>query len=109
LTLVPEVPAEMDWETVVTPAIPARKVLTFDDLIHLIATYPVEFVNTDENWKKFGIKIFEGYSSSALNFDFWDDNDLESFSSISVEFTWLADENWKKFEIFDEQWVYLVS
>lgn len=80
-----------------------RKVLTFDDLISILNTYEVTFVNTDSDWKQFGVKILKGYSAWNLAFDFGDDDDLESFSKIPLEFKWTADTNWKMFEIFDEQ------
>ena len=59
-----------------------RKVLTFDDFIKLIDLYPVEFINTDDTWKIFGIRIFQGYNAWNLAFDFGDDEDLESFSKV---------------------------
>lgn len=81
----------------------ARKVLTFDDFIKVLDTGEVAFVNTDSDGKQFGVKILKGYSAGNLAFDFGDDDDLETFSKISLEFKGIADENWKMFEIFDEQ------
>jgi len=80
-----------------------RKTLTYSDLLKILSLYEVTFENTDENWKKFGIKIFKWYSVSNLSFDFPEDDDLESVSSIPVEFMWYPSDNNKLFEIFDEQ------
>lgn len=80
-----------------------RKILTFDDLINVLDTYEVTFVNTDEDGKQFGVKVLKGYSAGNLAFDFGDDDDLESFSKIPLEFKGLSDSNGKMFEIFDEQ------
>lgn len=80
-----------------------RKVLTFDDLITLMNTYEVSFVNTDSDGKQFGVKILKGYSVWNIAFDFGDDDDLESFSKIPLEFNGISDVTGKMFEIFDEQ------
>ncbi len=80
-----------------------RKVLTFDDLIKVLNTGEVSFVNTDSAGKQFGVKILKGYSAGNLSFDFGDDDDLESFSKIPLEFKGVPDINGKMFEIFDEQ------
>ncbi|MBT3726220.1 hypothetical protein HOG21_00520 [bacterium] len=68
-----------------------------------LSLYEVIFENTDENGKKFGIKIYKGYATSNLAFDFPEDDDLESVSSIPVEFVGYPDGNNNLFEIFDEQ------
>lgn len=80
-----------------------RKVLTFDDLIQLLNTYEVSFVNTDSDGKQFWVKILKGYSVWNLAFDFGDDDDLESFSKIPLEFNGMGNSSGKMFEIFDEQ------
>lgn len=82
-----------------------RKVLTFDDVISVLNTGEVSFVNTDSDGKQFGVKILKGYSAGNLAFDFGDDDDLESFSKIPLEFKGVPDINGKMFEIFDEQWL----
>ena len=79
------------------------KTLTYEDLLKALTLYEVVFENTDENGKKFGIKIYKGYASSNLAFDFPEDDDLESTATIPVEFVWYPDDNNKVFEIFDEQ------
>lgn len=82
-----------------------RKVLTFDDLIRIMDTYEVSFVNTDEDGKQFGVKILKGYSAWNLSFDAWDDEDLEQYSKIPLEFKGMSDDTGKMFELFDEQGV----
>lgn len=80
-----------------------RKVLTYDDLIRAIEMYPIEFVNTNADGKKFGIKIFKGYATNSMSFNFPDDEDLEATIELPIEFGAYPDENNKYFEIFDEQ------
>jgi len=79
------------------------KTLTYKDLLKALTLYELIFENTDENGKKFGIKIYKGYATSNLAFDFPEDDDLESVSSIPVEFIGYPDQNNNVFEIFDEQ------
>ncbi len=82
---------------------PKRKVLTYDDLIRAIEMYPIEFVNTNAEGKKFGVKIFKGYATNSMNFNFPDDEDLEATIELPIEFGAYPDENNQYFEIFDEQ------
>lgn len=93
------------WEITVTydytPNV--TKTLTYKDLLKALTLYEVIFENTDENGKKFGIKIYKGYATSNLAFDFPEDDDLESVASIPVEFMGYPDGNNNVFEIFDEQ------
>ena len=93
------------WEITMTYDITpnVRKTLTYKDLLKVLSLYEVVFENTDENGKKFWVKLFQWYSTSNLSFDFPDDDDLESVVSIPVEFVGYPDENNKLFEIFDEQ------
>ena len=81
----------------------ATKTLTYKDILKALSLYEVIFENTDENGKKFGIKIYKGYATNNLAFDFPEDDDLESVSSIPVEFIGYPDGNNNLFEIFDEQ------
>lgn len=81
----------------------ARKTLTYEELLKALNLYELIFENTDENGKKFWIKIYKWYSTSNLAFDFPEDDDLESVASIPVEFIWYPDQYNKVFEIFDEQ------
>jgi len=80
-----------------------KKTLTYEEILKALNLYEVTFENTDENGKKFWIKIYKWYSTSNLAFDFPEDDDLESVSSIPVEFIWYPDQYNKVFEIFDEQ------
>lgn len=79
------------------------KTLTYEELLKALNLYELVFENTDENGKKFWIKIYKWYSTSNLAFDFPEDDDLESIASIPVEFIGYPDDNNKVFEIFDEQ------
>ena len=81
----------------------AKKTLTYEELLKALNLYELVFENTDENGKKFWIKIYKWYSTSNLAFDFPEDDDLESVASIPVEFIWYPDQYNKVFEIFDEQ------
>lgn len=74
-----------------------RKILTFDDFSKALDLYPIVFENTDSDGKKFWIKINKWFATSNLSFDFPKDDDLESFSKISLEFEWYPDENNKVF------------
>ncbi len=80
-----------------------RKVLTFDDLIHALTSFPLEFINTDENSKVWWVKLFKAYVNNGLNLSFPGDEDLENVVEFPVEFTGIADSNNKVFEIIDEQ------
>ena len=79
------------------------KAVIYKDVLKALNLYEVTFENTDENGKKFGIKIYKGYATSNLAFDFPEDDDLESVASIPVEFIGYPDGNNNIFEIFDEQ------
>lgn len=81
----------------------AKKVITYDDVIKAITMYPVEFLNTDENWKVFGVKIFQAYASNSLSMSFAWDDDLENSSEIPVEFGAYPNDNNQYYEIIDEQ------
>ncbi len=80
-----------------------RKVLTYDDFLRVIETYPLVFENTDSKGKKFGVKIFQAYATNSINFTFPDDEDLEATIELPIEFGAYPNDDNKYFEIFDEQ------
>lgn len=83
--------------------VPARKVLTYDDLIRAITLYPVEFENTDADGKKFGIKLFNAYATNSLAMTFPEDDNLEATVEVPVEFGAYVNEDNQFVEIYDEQ------
>lgn len=80
-----------------------KKVLTYDDVLRAIELYPIEFVNTDAEGKKFGIKIFKAYATNSLNFTFPSDEELDKTIELPIEFGAYPNEDNKYFEMFDEQ------
>jgi len=81
----------------------ASKKLTYDDVIDVLTLNPVTFENTNSDWKKFSLNILQWVATSWLAFDFANDDDLENFASIPVEFEWYPTSENKLFEIYDEQ------
>jgi hypothetical protein len=79
------------------------KKITYNDLIKLSSMYPLEFTNTDANWKVFSIKIYKAYSTNSLSLPFNGDNEIDKNIIIPLEFWAYADTSWNYFEINDEQ------
>lgn len=90
-------------EADVSKGLKKRKILTFDDVIRKITTYPLEFFGTDEDGNKFGLRIFDAYAISHINWTFPDDYDMEATLELPVEFGAYPNENGKYFELIDEQ------
>lgn len=80
-----------------------RKIITYDDLIKAITMYPVEFINTNANGEKFGVKIFQAYATNGLSLPFPSDEDLEASMEVPIEFGAYPNENNQYFELIDEQ------
>ena len=79
-----------------------RLVITYDELIKALELFPITFVNTiEEKW--FWIKFFKAFCSSNIVLNFPSDEELEKTMELPIEFQAFPDDNWKLFEIFDEQ------
>lgn len=84
---------------------PAEAVqILYKDLLENLSTNRFRFVNTDENGKKFGIEIYEGYNRAGVELLFRPDDDVENVMELPIELkAYPVSGSNNLFRIFDEQ------
>lgn len=93
----------IDWVSNTDNPGKTRKVITYDDLIRAITMYPVEFINTNADWEKFWVRIFQAYALNGLTLPFGSDEELEASMEVPIEFGAYPNVDNKYFEVIDEQ------
>ena len=78
--------------------------ILYSDVLQTLATNRFRFVNTDENGKKFGIEMYEGYNKAGFELAFRGDDDTENVMELPIELkAYPSGVNSNLFRIFDEQ------
>lgn len=81
------------------------KTLVLKDILKLISYHDIKFINKDENWKKFWIRIPKWYSTNAINLEFKADDATDSVMTLPIEFKAFPTNDNTMVEIYDEQWI----
>lgn len=81
----------------------AKNIYTYSDIMKSITLAQATFENTDENGKKFTVRIPKGYNTANISFAFASDDKLDEAVTFPISFEAYPDENNQLLVIEDEQ------